>query len=289
MIKRPCLLIFGHGYTANAFADYIRNIDWEIFGTTRNSQTADLLIKKGVKPLMWSDGSKIKSVINRADYILHSIPPTEIGDPVYKRFSKAIMSRSTNLSWFGYLSTTSVYGNHDGKWVNEKSKLKPTNKFGKRRLKAEQQWQKLFKNDKKKLYILRLSGIYSDHQNVFKRIKSKQIKIVKNKNNYFSRIHLDDITQTLLNSFEKSEEDNLYNVSDDLPCPYKEIVKYACKLLKIDFNFPEINIDKIESSFLSDFYKDNKRVKNEKIKKILNVQLKYPTYKEGLHSILKKT
>ena len=106
MIKRPCLLIFGHGYTANAFADYIRNIDWEIFGTTRNSQTADLLIKKGVKPLMWSDGSKIKSVINRADYILHSIPPTEIGDPVYKRFSKAIMSRSTNLSWFGYLSTT---------------------------------------------------------------------------------------------------------------------------------------------------------------------------------------
>ena len=64
MIKRPCLLIFGHGYTANAFVDYIRKIDWEIFGTTRNPQTADLLIKKGVKPLMWSDGSKIKSVIN---------------------------------------------------------------------------------------------------------------------------------------------------------------------------------------------------------------------------------
>ena len=100
MMNRPCLLIFGHGYTANAFVDYIKDIDWEIFGTTRNSQTADLLIKKGVKTLMWTDASKITSVIDRSDYILHSIPPTEIGDPVFVSFDEAIISRSKNLSWF---------------------------------------------------------------------------------------------------------------------------------------------------------------------------------------------
>ena len=116
-MKSPCLLIFGLGYTASALVDHLGTEDWEIFGTTRNVDTADLLKENNITPLMWSDDTSIKAVIKRSNYILHSIAPTEVGDPVYEKFAKDIIARSINLSWFGYLSTTSVYGNHDGQWV----------------------------------------------------------------------------------------------------------------------------------------------------------------------------
>ncbi len=175
MMNRPCLLIFGHGYTANAFVDYVRSKDWEIFGTTRNPQTADLLIQKGVKPLMWSDVSKIKSIINQSDYILHSIPPTEIGDPVYQRFAEAIISRSANLSWFGYLSTTSVYGNHDGKWVDENIPVNPSSSRGLLRVKAEKNWLSI---SNLPLHIFRLAGIYGPNRSPLDKIRSGKAQLV---------------------------------------------------------------------------------------------------------------
>ena len=113
-MKSPCLLIFGHGYTASALVDHLGTEDWEIFGTTRNVDTADLLKENNITPLMWSDDTSIKSVIKCSNCILHSIAPTEVEDPVYEKFAEDIIARSINLSWVGYLSTTSVYGNHDG-------------------------------------------------------------------------------------------------------------------------------------------------------------------------------
>ena len=124
-MTRPCLLIFGLGYTANALVDHLIDENWEVWGTTRNAPTVDLLAKKSINALLWSDELEIKSVINRSDYILHSIAPTEAGDPVYEKFAEQIISRSKQLSWFGYLSTTSVYGNHDGNWVDEKTPVNP--------------------------------------------------------------------------------------------------------------------------------------------------------------------
>ena len=139
-MKRPCLLIFGLGYTANALVDYLRDENWEVWGTTRSAPTANLLRKKNIKALLWSEDSEIKSAINRSDYILHSIAPTEVGDPVYEKFAEQIISRSKQLSWFGYLSTTSVYGNHDGNWVDEKTPANPSNNRGRLRLEAENRW-----------------------------------------------------------------------------------------------------------------------------------------------------
>ena len=96
-MKRPCLLIFGLGYTANALVDYLRDKNWEVWGTTRSALTADLLRKKNINALLWSDESEIKSSINRSDYILHSIAPTEVGDPVYEKFAEQIISRSKHF------------------------------------------------------------------------------------------------------------------------------------------------------------------------------------------------
>ena len=285
MIKRPCLLIFGHGYTANTFVDYIRNIDWEIFGTTRNPQTADLLIKKGVKPLMWSDGSKIKSVINQSDYILHSIPPTENGDPVYKRFSKAIISRSTNLSWFGYLSTTSVYGNHDGKWVDENIPVNPSSNRGLLRVKAENHWSGI---KDLPLHIFRLAGIYGPKRSPLDKIRSGKAKLISKPGQFFSRIHVEDIARVLKASIEMPNHGSVYNVCDDMPAAPDKVLDYAAKLINYP-DLPKVAFEEAElSSMAKSFYSDNKRVKNERIKSELKITLKYPNFETGLNALAEK-
>lgn len=285
MIKRPCLLIFGHGYTANTFVDYIRNIDWEIFGTTRNPQTADFLIKKGVKPLMWSDGSKIKSVINQSDYILHSIPPTENGDPVYKRFSKAIISRSTNLSWFGYLSTTSVYGNHDGKWVDENIPVNPSSNRGLLRVKAENHWSGI---KDLPLHIFRLAGIYGPKRSPLDKIRSGKAKLISKPGQFFSRIHVEDIARVLKASIEMPNHGSVYNVCDDMPAAPDKVLDYAAKLINYP-DLPKVAFEEAElSPMAKSFYSDNKRVKNERIKSELKITLKYPNFETGLNALAEK-
>jgi len=285
MIKRPCLLIFGHGYTANTFVDYIRNIDWEIFGTTRNPQTADLLIKKGVKPLMWSDGSKIKSVINQSDYILHSIPPTENGDPVYKRFSKAIISRSTNLSWFGYLSTTSVYGNHDGKWVDENIPVNPSSNRGLLRVKAENNWSCI---KDLPLHIFRLAGIYGPNRSPLDKIRSGKAQLISKPGQFFSRIHVEDIARVLKASIEMPNHGSVYNVCDDMPAAPDKVLDYAAKLINYP-DLPKVAFEEAElSPMAKSFYSENKRVKNERIRNELKITLKYPNFETGLNALAGK-
>jgi len=278
-------LIFGHGYTANAFVDYIRSIDWEIFGTTRNSQTADFLIKKGVKPLMWSDESKIKSVINRSDYILHSIPPTEIGDPVYKRFSEAIISRSTNLSWFGYLSTTSVYGNHDGMWVDENTPVNPSSNRGLLRVKAEKNWSSI--NDLP-LHIFRLAGIYGPNRSPLDKIRSGKAQLISKPGQFFSRIHVEDIARVLKASIEMPNRGSVYNVCDDKPAAPDAVLDYAAKLINYP-NLPKVAFEEAElSPMAKSFYSENKRVKNDLIKSEFKFTLKYPNFETGLNALAGK-
>ena len=285
MITHPCLLIFGHGYTANAFVDYVRSIDWEIFGTTRNPQTADLLINKGVKPLMWSDESKIKSVINRSDYILHSIPPTETGDPVYKRFSKAIISRSTNLSWFGYLSTTSVYGNHDGKWVDENIPVNPSSNRGLLRVKAENNW---FSIKDLPLHIFRLAGIYGPNRSPLDKIRSGKAQLISKPGQFFSRIHVEDIVRILKASIEMPNHGSVYNVCDDMPAAPDEVLDYAAKLINYP-DLPKVAFEEAElSPMAKSFYSENKRVKNERVKSELKITLKYPNFETGLNALAGK-
>ena len=285
MMNRPCLLIFGHGYTANAFVDYIKDIDWEIFGTTRNSQTADLLITKGVKPLMWTDASKITSIIDRSDYILHSIPPTEIGDPVFKRFAEAIISRSKNLLWFGYLSTTSVYGNHDGKWVDENIPVNPLSNRGLLRVKAENNWSGI--NDLP-LHIFRLAGIYGPGRSPLDKIRSGKAQLISKPGQFFSRIHVEDIARVLKASIEMPSHGSVYNVCDDMPATPDEVLDYAAKLINFP-NLPKVAFEEAKlSPMAKSFYSENKRVKNERIKSELKITLKYPNFETGLNALAGK-
>ena len=224
----------------------------------------------------------IKIKIKDADFILISIPPIDNEDIVVKNFKETI--KKTNTKWITYLSATSVYGNHDGAWVNENSETKPTSTSGIKRLNAEDQWLKFANENNLPLQIFRLSGIYSEENNILKRLISGQAKIIKKENHFFSRIHVEDIANILFYSMKKFKRNEIYNISDDKPAPQEEIASYGSKLLKV--KSPKIlELETLEEGMLKDFYKDSKKVDNKKVKNFFGYQFTYPTYKEGLDKI----
>ena len=220
--------------------------------------------------------------IQEADFILVSIPPINDEDIVVANFKKII--KKTNAKWITYLSATSVYGNHNGEWVNEDSETKPTSTNGIRRLKAEDQWLKFSSENNIPLQIFRLSGIYSKENNILKRLISGQAKIIKKENHFFSRIHVEDIANILFHSMKKFKSNEIFNISDDKPASQEEVASYGSKLLKV--KSPEhLELQALEDGMLKDFYKDSKKVDNQKVKDFFAYQFAYPTYKEGLDKI----
>ena len=214
-----------------------------------------------------------------SNYILVSIPPKENKDIVVGNFGNILSLDPTKK--IIYLSATSVYGNHNGKWVTEKSKLKTKTIMGKSRLHAEKFWIKLYKSNNINLNILRLSGIYSKENNAVKRLKEGPKLFIKKDKQFFSRIRVEDIASAVEKVFKKNNiKGEVFNISDDLPASSEDLVKFAAKLLKIK-NLKSISTKKL-NGVLKDFYKDSKKVSNKKMKKILNIKLKYPTYKKGL-------
>ena len=220
--------------------------------------------------------------LEKSDHILVSIPPREGTDLVIKNFSNII--ENCNAKWITYLSATSVYGDHKGEWVNEESKTKPITSNGIDRLSAEKLWLSLNLNKKIPLQIFRLSGIYSNESNILARLKSGKAKIVNRKNNFFSRIHVEDIANILFESLSKFKPGEIYNISDDKPSSSEEVTLYGVKLLNMDK--PKIiELKDIESEMLKNFYKDSKKVSNKKMKSFFEYDLKFPSYIEGLNYI----
>ena len=211
-----------------------------------------------------------------------SIPPKEGEDLVIKNFSKFM--DNSKVKWITYLSATSVYGDHKGEWVNENSETKPTSSNGIARLKAENSWLSLKMNKDLPIQIFRLSGIYSNKGNVLVRLKAGTAQLINKKNHYFSRIHVEDISNILFKSLSKFKSGEIYNLSDDKPSSSEEVMLYGAKILNIQ-NIQKIEVDQIESEMLKNFYKDSKKVSNKKLKDYFNYHLKFPTYIEGLNYI----
>ena len=222
---------------------------------------------------------KIINTLLQANYILVSIPPQKKKDIVLLKFKKIL--KDSNFKKIIYLSATSVYGNHNGKWVNENSKLKGNTKFGLGRLIAEKAWLKFRIQNKLDVSILRVSGIYSKENNVLKKIMNKRIYVKEKK--YFSRIRVEDLAEILKKMFYSKKKFMVLNASDNKPATNVEVANFAAKLLKIK-DLKAIPISKFKNNMIKEFYKDSKKVSNKKMKE-LNVKLIYPTYKEGLRNI----
>ena len=232
------------------------------------------------------DASIIEKV-EEANYILISIPPVDGKDIVVDYF-ESNFKNIKNCNWVTYLSATSVYGDHKGDWVNERSITKPTSKNGTDRLNAEKAWKSLSTKINFPLQIFRLAGIYSHEFNILKRLKSGKAQIVNKKNHFFSRIHVEDIANILYKSIENFKNNEIYNICDDKPAPQGEVAAYGAKLLKLNQPTP-IELEEVESEMLKNFYKDSKKVDNKKMKEFFNHKLKYPTYVEGLNYIFNNT
>ncbi|MDC1099508.1 oxidoreductase [Candidatus Pelagibacter ubique] len=220
--------------------------------------------------------------LKEADHILVSIPPENQEDLVIKNFSKFI--ENSKVKWITYLSATSIYGDHKGEWVNENSKTNPISNNGIARLKAENAWFSLEKNKKIPIQIFRLSGIYSNEKNILIRLKSGGVKLINKKNHFFSRIHVDDISNILFKSLSKFKSGEIYNLSDDKPSTSKEVTLFGAKILNIE-NIEKIEVDQIKSEMLKNFYNESKKVSNKKMKSYFDYNLKFPSYIEGLNHI----
>jgi len=223
---------------------------------------------------------KILDKLNEYDYILISVPPINSNDLFLKNLANHV-SESSKIKSIVYLSSTSVYGNHNGAWVNEESETKPKTKMGIDRLHIENKWIEFSKKKKLPIQIFRLAGIYSEKNNAVSRLQNKQSFLVVKENHFFSRIHVKDISEILYLSLIHVKENQIFNLADNKPASSVEITSYASKLLGCELPV-KINFEDLEDGVLKDFYRDSKKVSNEKVKKKLNYEFIYPSYKEGL-------
>ena len=290
-MKKMNIVCFGFGQVAKNFIKKINseNLKINLTVTSREKSDKRRFDDLDYESLQFSEHSFDKRLVDNLKYsnhILVSIAPVNGEDVVVKNF-KNIFDNS-KIKWITYLSATSVYGNHNGEWVNENSKTRPTSTKGIDRLNAEKSWLDIAEKKNLPLQILRLSGIYSNQKNILAKLKTGSAKIIDKKNQFFSRIHIEDIANILFKSLQNFKSKEIYNVSDDKPTSSEELILYGSKLLNI--KKPEVvNLSTIESEMVKNFYKDSKKVNNKKMKEFFNYKLKYPTYIEGLNYIHNNT
>ncbi len=271
----PTLLSFGHGYSARALAAALPD-GWQVIGTTRDpaKAAADPVLR------VWP-GSDLAPEIATATHVLLSIAPDADGDPVFRALGPALAA-APHLVWVGYLSTTGVYGDHGGGWVDEDTPLAPATRRGEMRVLAERQWQSL----DLPLHIFRLAGIYGPGRGPFAKVRAGTARRIVKPGQVFSRTHVEDIAQVLAASIARPDPGAVYNVCDDDPAPPQDVIAHAAKLLGLPVP-PAIPFDQADlSPMAASFYAESKRVRNDRIKSDLGVRLRYPTYREGLAALL---
>ncbi|NBD30742.1 MAG: SDR family NAD(P)-dependent oxidoreductase [Alphaproteobacteria bacterium] len=275
------LISFGHGFSARALSHRLLPQGWTISGTTRDPEKAERLRGEGVVPVPW-DRSAIEAALEGATHLLISTGPTESGDPTLALMGDALRARAAQFDWVGYLSTTGVYGDHGGAWVDEATPLTPGTERGQRRVEAEAHWAK----QDLALHIFRLAGIYGPGRGPFAKVRNGTARRIIKPGQVFSRIHVEDIARVLEASINRPNPGAVYNVCDDDPAPPQDVISYAAHLLDLP-EPPAVDFDKAEMSPMArSFYAESKRVRNDTIKSELGVELLYPDYRSGLQALL---
>jgi dTDP-4-dehydrorhamnose reductase len=285
----PRLFCFGLGTSALALAGQLKGEGWRIAGTCRSAEKAAMLAAQGIETYRF-DGegpmADVAGALTGTTHLLISTPPGAEGDPVLRRHDADIAALSS-LKWLGYLSTTGVYGDRQGGWVEEADPLAPTGERGRRRVAAEAGWLALRRDHGLPVHLFRLAGIYGPDSNALATVREGRAQRIDKPGQVFSRIHVADIAAVLRASMAKPDPGAAYNVCDDNPAPPEEVIRYACELLGVTPP-PLVPFETAPLSPMArSFYDDNKRVRNARIKRELGVVLKYPDYKAGLQAILK--
>lgn len=255
------LVIFGLGYTASRIGKALELSGWTIDATGRAGN------------LQFDDEAGVRSALTEASHVLSSVPPGECGDPVLHTYGDALGGK-----WLGYLSSTGVYGDTRGAWVDESA---PTG-TGRRsaRSDADAAWLELDAR------VFRLPGIYGPGRSVLDRILEGKARRIELPGQVFSRVHVDDIVSGVVVAIKGGAPSGAYNLADDLPCSQNLVVEEACRLLGLE----PPQLVTLEQANLSEaalaFYSENRRVANGRAKRMLGWQPRYPSFKEGLRSLL---
>ena len=272
------LLTFGHGYSAQALAALLIPQGWRIIGTTRSAGNTGAIRDTGVEPLVWPS-EDCTQALNEATHLLISAGPTAAGDPVLSQLTEQISRIASRLDWVGYLSTTAVYGGHKGDWVDENTATNPASLRGQWRVDAEAAWAEI---PDLPLHIFRLAGIYGPGRGPFAKVRAGTARRIVKPGQVFSRIHVADVAQVLAKSIAQPNPGTIYNLCDDEPAPPQDVIAYAAKLLGMPVP-PEIPFEEADMTPMArSFYGENKRVRNDRIKDELGVELIYPDYRLGL-------
>jgi nucleoside-diphosphate-sugar epimerase len=253
------LLIFGLGYTASRLAARLAGEGWTIAGTTRDGRDATIA---------FDDEDAVRRAVAAATHIVCSVPPDENGDPVLDRYGAALGDH-----WLGYLSSTGVYGDAGGAWVDESAPIGT----GRRQARADSDRAWLDRGAR----VFRLPGIYGPGRSPLDRVADGQAHRVDAPGQVFSRIHVDDIVAGVIAAFGAPA--GAYNLADDLPASQNAVTEYAARLLG-RAPPPFVDLDRL-SPMARGFYAENRRVANGKAKRVLGWGPRYPDYRFGLRAL----
>jgi len=281
------LFCFGCGYTAEALLRRLAPRTITCAGT-RRSLPDDAQPLPGLALVTYAGdraSPEVKRALNDASHVLVSIPPDLEGDAVLRHYRRDL-AELPQLAWVGYLSSVGVYGDCQGAWVDETSPTRPSSERSLRRLEAEQAWLAFGQETGRRVEIFRLAGIYGPQRSVLDNLRGGSARRIIKSGQIFNRIHVDDIARTLAAAIDSDTGHRIYNVSDDEPAPPQDVVAYAAELLGLAVP-PEIAFEQAEmTGMAASFWSESRRVRNDRIRQELAVQLLYPSYREGLRSLL---
>ncbi|MBS0527024.1 MAG: SDR family oxidoreductase [Proteobacteria bacterium] len=273
------LFVFGLGFSGREIARQAKAAGWSVAGTVRGDDKAQQLAAEGIETHLFDGtGALPADAFGATTHVLCTIAPGSTGDPVLRLCASLLRG----ARWLGYLSTTGVYGDRAGGWVDETTPTNPSQPRSAARLATERAWQAMGAT------LFRLPGIYGPGRSAIDQVKAGTARRIDKPGQVFSRIHVEDIAATVLAAIAQPSPGALYNVADDLPASTADVIAYACELLAVPVPplVPWAEIAPTMSAMARSFYAENRRVRNDRIKRELGVRLRYPTYREGLRALV---
>jgi nucleoside-diphosphate-sugar epimerase len=274
------LLALGHGYTAAALTPGLLAEGWRVFATHREPDGAAGLRRLGLEPVAWT-APALRAALAEADHVLVSVPPDAAGEPTLALLA-ADLARAEHLRWVGYLSTTAVYGDHAGAWVDERTPPAPSSARGRARLAAEDAWLGLWREAGLPVEVFRLAGIYGPGRGPLAKLLAGRAQRVHKPGQVFGRIHVEDLAAVLRAAMARPRPGRLLNVTDDEPAPAEVVLAHAAALAGLPVP-PLVPFEAAAMTAMArSFYGEAKRVGNARLKAELGIGLRYPSYREGL-------